>query len=74
MVVLYGCLLFIFVYLTYLTHRSRKKSHEIKRLKVAAKGYLFEIATLKAKINHGKETKTTEAKEAERRTGHIYAD
>lgn len=58
MVVLYGSLLFIFVYLTYLTQRSRKKSHEIKRLKVAAKEYLFEIATLKAKLN-GKASKKT---------------
>lgn len=70
MVVLYGSLLFIFVYLTYLTQRSRKKSHEIKRLKVAAKEYLFEIATLKAKLN-GKASKKT--KETER-TGPLYSD
>lgn len=68
MVVLYGCLLFIFIYLTYLTQRSRRKSHEIKQLKVAAKEYLFEIAMLKEKLkteSHGRQTERRSEAEAE---------
>lgn len=64
MVVLYGGLLLISVYLTYMTGKSREKSREIKRLKLVSKEYRLEIASLKAKINHGKaETERTEAKQ-----------
>lgn len=72
MVVLYGSLLFIFVYLTYLTGKSRDKSREIKRLKLVSKEYRLEIASLKAQINGKAETKTDEAIEA--RTNAIYTD
>jgi hypothetical protein len=63
MVVLYGSLFFIFIYLTYLTNRSRKEKHQIKQLKVAAKEYLIEIALLKAEIKHGKADEKREESE-----------
>lgn len=69
MVVLYGSILFIFVYLTYLTNRSRNLSREVKQRKVAEKKLLSEIAILKAEL-HGQKTERTKAEE----TGCVYTD
>jgi hypothetical protein len=72
MVVLYGGLLLISVYLTYLTMKSREKSHEIKRLKLVSKEYRLEIATLKAKLkteSYGRETERRTETEASTTAG-----